>query len=201
MKCELCHQNDAETVFFRDTEEGRPEELYVCGACAARERAFSQQHGISVTAMDAPPFDEMPMPDLKNMPKVPDEILKSMHDFFGLPNGLPNAVGAPDDEPICKTCGTTCSDFLVEHCVGCPDCYTAFKDLINDHRIFTEHTPYSGKKPNWYDQTAKLNDLKKRFAKALEDECFDLAARLDLDIKALERDLPKDDDSTEEDNV
>ncbi len=61
MKCELCHERDAEVVLFRrGKEDGKgEEELYVCKKCAEQERAFGTERGIQVTAMeqeeDAPP--------------------------------------------------------------------------------------------------------------------------------------------------
>ena len=70
MKCEICNQQKAETVFFRVAEDGSEEELYVCHACAARERAFEQAHGIQVAAMDAP---QMPEPDFGADAGMPPE--------------------------------------------------------------------------------------------------------------------------------
>ena len=37
MKCELCHNADAETAIVR-VEHGEEEELYVCRACAKAEK-------------------------------------------------------------------------------------------------------------------------------------------------------------------
>ena len=42
MKCEICHQADAKKAIVRATEGGE-EELYVCEACAAKERARRQK--------------------------------------------------------------------------------------------------------------------------------------------------------------
>lgn len=78
MKCEICHQHEAETVLFRHSDSGKTEELYVCGACATRERAFERQHGIQVAAMDAPP-----------MPGTPPEGMMPPGMPPGMPQGLP----------------------------------------------------------------------------------------------------------------
>ena len=42
MKCEICHQADAETVLFRGEGE-TADELYVCKACAKAERQRRQK--------------------------------------------------------------------------------------------------------------------------------------------------------------
>ena len=42
MKCELCHQADAETAITR-VKDGEEEELYVCPACAQAERRAKQK--------------------------------------------------------------------------------------------------------------------------------------------------------------
>ena len=43
MKCELCHQQDAETAIILPSEDGEERELYVCRACAKGERMRRQK--------------------------------------------------------------------------------------------------------------------------------------------------------------
>ena len=43
MKCELCHNADAETAIQREVDGAEPEELYVCKKCAAGERLKRQK--------------------------------------------------------------------------------------------------------------------------------------------------------------
>ena len=43
MKCELCHEKDAETAIVLPGENGEERELYVCRACAGRERVRRQK--------------------------------------------------------------------------------------------------------------------------------------------------------------
>ena len=42
MKCELCHQKDAETAIQLE-KDGEEQELYVCRECANRERVRRQK--------------------------------------------------------------------------------------------------------------------------------------------------------------
>lgn len=43
MKCELCHQNDAQAAIVLPGEDGEERELYVCKECANRERVRRQK--------------------------------------------------------------------------------------------------------------------------------------------------------------
>ena len=38
MKCEICHNADAQTVLRRKKKDGTEEELYVCKSCAAASK-------------------------------------------------------------------------------------------------------------------------------------------------------------------
>jgi|SRR5574344_1225947 hypothetical protein len=42
MKCEMCHQKDAETAILL-AQDGEEQELYICRECANRERVRRQQ--------------------------------------------------------------------------------------------------------------------------------------------------------------
>ena len=85
MKCELCHQANAETAIVRETG-GEAEELYVCHACAAAERKAKQKHsqrtrkvsglppgvsvsisGVSADSENPPPFIEAIMNAVSGM--------------------------------------------------------------------------------------------------------------------------------------
>ena len=47
MKCELCHQKDAETAIQLE-KDGEEQELYVCRECANRERVRRQKKLLSI---------------------------------------------------------------------------------------------------------------------------------------------------------
>ena len=69
MKCEICHQNDAETALVREKDGGEEEELYVCNECAKRERLKRQkrsQRTRKVTGL--PPGVEMSVTEISGSP-------------------------------------------------------------------------------------------------------------------------------------
>lgn len=204
MKCELCSKNDAETVLFRRTESGTKEELYVCGACAARERAFEQQHGIQIAAMDASsilsdaPFPAPPVP-----PQLPEKLQEQMEDFFG---ASPEQFEPASDDPIqpktCPQCGMALDEIHFAFRIGCARCYDTFreelKELFSDLQGCTE---FRGNHPAWVAEKFRLNELKRKLKTAIEHEQFAEAKQLMLQIRALRKALNLTDEPPEEDHV
>lgn len=151
MKCELCHQADAETVFYRTTESGAREELYVCHACAKREQVFNQERGIQVTTMDTDGLtpdlstqSPQSLEDLKAMGIQPKELFGKLGEMFDeMSKNFPMEDDIPDDLR-CPTCGTTFHDLRGGGLMGCADCYTTFEKalapLLDDIHLCTDHT-------------------------------------------------------------
>lgn len=124
MKCELCHQNDAETVLWRAGKDGRKEELYVCHACAERERAFGQERGVQVAAMgaDAAPNPGKPPAGLETL-GLPKEVFGQLGEMFGR---LSEKLGA-EGETRCPRCGASADDLRALGMMGCAQCYKTFR--------------------------------------------------------------------------
>lgn len=172
MKCELCHERQAETVLYRKGENGKREELYVCHACAARERAFGESRGIQVTAIDAGEQDgESPMGEL-----------------FGrigkLLEGLPGQEA--ERETRCPGCGTTMDDIRTGGLIGCPVCYKTFGKALR--ALFDEcqlcHA-YAGDALPGEAHTATEQDLERQLDEALKREDYREAKRLRAELKRL----------------
>jgi protein-arginine kinase activator protein McsA len=83
----------------------------------------------------------------------------------------------------CPTCGTTIQDIANTSRIGCPDCYTTFKEELKPF-IMNFHKAYKhiGKSPKRIDN----KDLKKALEEAIKKEDYELAAKLRDDIKKLE---------------
>ncbi len=139
MKCEICHSADAQTVLKRDGENGRTVELFVCKACAEKEKAID-----------------------KAFSTIPEEVIKI---FEGLVDGVNTQISfAKDgaaalsmrDNPThpakssiaCKTCGYRYDEFLDTHRVGCEHCYETFEPeiaaILRDMHYGSSHV---GKQP------------------------------------------------------
>jgi protein arginine kinase activator len=83
----------------------------------------------------------------------------------------------------CPTCGTTIQDIANTSRIGCPDCYTHFKDeltpFINNYHKSLQHI---GKSPKKID----TKNLKKALEEAIKKEDYELAAKLRDEMKNLE---------------
>ncbi len=96
MKCELCHQHDAETaIILKAKDEDR--ELYVCKACAKRERMRRQQKSQRTRkAPGLPPGMSISVTRVGGDGDAPPPIIEAiMNAMQGMVNGLEKAVGEP----------------------------------------------------------------------------------------------------------
>lgn len=164
MKCELCHQGEAETVIWLEDGQSR-RELYVCAACAEKEkekkeRAEKEKAGKD-PGKDGPEivFGVGKMPDwckdaimgmIKKCMKgaVPDPGAP-IPDEFAI-EGRKEARREEEEmwEPSCPACGITRHEFRNSERLGCPVCYETFRDELEPEILemhgFTEHR---GKRP------------------------------------------------------
>lgn len=83
----------------------------------------------------------------------------------------------------CTSCGTTINDIANTSRIGCPDCYTTFKEELKPF-IMNFHKAYQhiGKSPKKID----TKDLKKALEEAIKKEDYELAAKLRDELKKLE---------------
>ena len=207
MKCELCHANNAETVLYRRNAEGKREELYVCHACAERERAFEEERGIQITAMrlnggakpappeeprkgadeaeDAPPADEAGEPRMMSAAEFFGEDAEppedpSAREFLGL------HAGTPDDACTrCPGCGATIGDIRHEGLFRCPQCLTTFPELtrtlLDDAQQCSD---YQGDPAPGTERLREIEALERRLAEAIDREDYLEAKRLRAEIQA-----------------
>jgi protein arginine kinase activator len=84
----------------------------------------------------------------------------------------------------CPTCGTTIQDIAATTSrIGCPDCYTHFKDELTPFiKNYHKSLQHVGKSPKRID----AKDLKKALEEAIKKEDYELAAKLRDEIKNLE---------------
>lgn len=209
MKCEICQQNEAETVFFREKEDGTEEELYVCKSCAMRERAFGKPHGIQVATMETSGLPQPPVGPEENpmdgafdgAPKpVPPAILNQLKKLIGGEIELPGFPGESDEPTTkCPTCGTSLTTIQQDGRLGCAACYTTFEkeiaDLLSE---IQDCTQYPGPPPKWMEDEIRLKELNTNYRDALIREDYDAAEQIAQAIKALKAKRKAADDSQEE---
>jgi protein arginine kinase activator len=133
MKCEICHENDAQQVWFRPLENGGREELYVCHACAERERVFGQERGIQVATMDEPVegMDASGMPAIPGLPKEMGRGFQEALEQFAeklQEMGLPTPTMGSGE--VCEQCKMPLDEIRVSGRVGCRHCLEQFRATI-----------------------------------------------------------------------
>jgi protein arginine kinase activator len=90
----------------------------------------------------------------------------------------------------CPRCGFSQADFKKSGRLGCPECYKTFAEGL-EGLLKTMHKGmhHTGKAPEALrasrDEADRLKVLQKKLAKAVEEENFELAARLRDEIKQI----------------
>lgn len=115
---------------------------------------------------------------------------------FGLAEAFLNPVQASMDvEAVCKSCGFTAGQLKKIGRMGCPECYSAFREgmegLLKSMHKGTRHV---GKVPHQIVEHAtlvgNLGHLREELADAVRDERYEDAARLKNEIDQLQAKLP-----------
>ena len=156
--CQHCHQAKA-TVHITDTVPEK-RERHLCEDCAEKEGVIIKQH------------------------QTTNEILQQ---FIKHKAGH----GAASDI-TCPKCGLTFREFQLKGQLGCPHDYEAFKSVLTPliERAHEGATQHVGKVPVTADATirkhADLLELRRQLQKAVEEEDYEVAAKLRDQIKSLE---------------
>jgi len=158
LPCQRCHKAKA-TVHVTDTLPEK-RERHLCEDCAEKEGVIiKQQH-------------------------TANEILQQFIKH--------KAAIAGTEDLACPKCGMTFREFHVRGLLGCPNDYEAFKKLLTP---LIEHahegaTAHSGKVPatagEMVRRQAGLLRLRRELQEAIEQENYEVAARVRDQIQALE---------------
>ncbi len=156
--CEHCKKAKA-TVHITDVPEKR--ERHLCEACAQSEGVIIKQTHQTTT-----------------------EILQ---EFIKQKTGL-GAV----DEQACPHCGVTFREFRAKGQLGCPRDYEVFREALIPmiQRAHGSATHHIGKVPSTADETVRRQTgafkLRRELDQAIQDENYELAARVRDQLKALD---------------
>ena len=116
MKCEICHERDAEEAVHR-VVDGVDKELYVCHQCAGAGKAGEKK---------AESADGEPSKGLPEAAQLITGLLKQMFDA-GIETAsiIDNPMTRPSGPP-CPVCGMTAEDYHRSSRLGCAHCYEHF---------------------------------------------------------------------------
>jgi len=184
MKCERCQENEA-TVYITQTVNGVRTEHHLCEACAS-------QSGFNLS------FKDMYTPFLSS----------GMFggSVFNTTGGIPAFGGVPSRDVACPECGTTFEEFRKSGLLGCSKCYESFHERLDPvlRRVQggTRHIGHAVCRTEESKEQlmlkAKLAELRKELAAAVEREAYEEAARIRDEIKGLESRLCEDSNEQDE---
>lgn len=196
MKCELCHQADAQTVIYKEVG-GEKRELYVCKACAAKDAAVPAEGGSDMPATLRQALEQIKCPDgktsLADLMKVGDAkgilpILDRLFESFGITGHVSHSDRTA--EPSCPVCGIMRHEWRKAERLGCPACYEAFsKDLGPEILQMHRSAQHCGKAPARFraafERTRRVSQLEVAFRAAVAAEDYEKAAALRVEIASL----------------
>ena len=158
MVCQRCQEAKA-TVHITDTLPEKREQ-HLCEDCAEKEGVIIKQHHTT------------------------NEILQQ---FIKQKTGLGKGEGV-----TCPKCGLTFREFQLKGQLGCPNDYAAFEKLLMPliERAHEGGTHHVGKIPVTADgvtrKDAGLFQLRRELRKAIEEEDYELAAKVRDQIQHME---------------
>ncbi len=169
MKCQKCKKNEA-TTHIKRVVNGEYTEHILCSECA---------HAMGYDNV----FDF----------EMPDMFGGLLQSFFT--GALPARSGASR----CPECSSSYGDITDTGRVGCAKCYeTFYNELLPSIRRIHGNTAHCGKVPQWAEKaksegksqnpTKEIESLKSQLQKAVEEQNFELAAKLRDEIKEKEAD-------------
>ncbi len=179
MKCEICHNADAEVAIHR-TIDGEDRELYVCKNCAKEPGAGAPEDGAAAAGEKEPaakPKGKSKDGIHLELPKeFFSDLLKHMLETgIEAARTLENPTSPPPGKP-CHVCGMTSVDFRRTQRLGCPACYEnladAVRPAIHDMQSGTSHVgkvpPPRGKDDSGAEPPPPPEEARRVFEELLE---------------------------------
>lgn len=164
-KCDRCQR--PATLRFTEIKGGQKIQRFLCDLHAVEE-------GLAGAAPTAAPINQI------------------LENFVNIHSGGAGVSGPPRQRPTCETCGLTFREFREKSLLGCPDCYRSFESLLGPllERAHAGSVHHVGKSPTHADQSVDrqnvLMRMRQRLEHAVEQEDYELAARLRDEISQLE---------------
>lgn len=180
MLCEKCKKNEA-NAYIKTNVNGEVHEYHLCSHCAA-EMQNSEEFGSLFNFGGFDSFEKMFSPMMSGFDLV-SNLLSAPFGSFG---AMPSLTSGKR----CAVCGSDFNSIAESGKVGCPNCYTEFRNrLAPTIKKLHGNSVHCGKHSKVTTQESKVNEtesLKKQLAEAVKAENYELAAELRDKIKAME---------------
>ena len=162
MLCDFCHEREANIFLEQLSNNGQRRKINICMECAL-ERGISSN---------------------------PKSIESSIGDLFEELASVTKRIRR-DNNRLCPVCGLSIGEIRTSGRVGCPECYSIFKDDIRKY-LYSKNVKgmYTGSMPSRLaNMHSVLNDrimLQDKLNAAVEKEDYEKAAMYRDYLKALE---------------
>ena len=165
MICEICHIREA-TARITQVVNLEKKEISVCPECAEKKGLSNPMAGIRKL------FGDIYFEKLLKADTEPEKEA---------------------DKTKCNACKTTWADFKDEGLLGCSECYKAFEGNLKSllRRIHGSDKHIGNRPANLRDMKVDvdLNELKKKLKSAIEQQKYEVAAKLRDQIRDIEANL------------
>jgi protein arginine kinase activator len=164
-KCQQCPK--PATLHITEIREGEAQAIHLCENCA--------QKYLSNVDVGSPSSSESPTAEID------------------AESGSAEETPSPTDDKACPVCQITFKQFRSIGRLGCPHCYDAFHDELLPllESIHNHETQHVGKSPARSSEENKqrhnLGRLRADLREAIENEQYELAARIRDQIQAIEK--------------
>jgi protein arginine kinase activator len=198
MLCSICHKNEA-TVHLTEIVDDKIQKLDLCDPCA-KEKGVDDPAAFSLSSIFAEDANKEAESDFidenladqtddkEEESKQPETANKKVV-FSGKITGLQSML-TQEDGKACPNCKYTLTQFKKTGRMGCPVCYTTFKDVLESAlKNMHKGTRHIGKAPagirERLDLSQKLEEFEESLREAIALENFEDAAILRDQIKDL----------------
>lgn len=130
--CENCFEREA-SFHIQQTIQGNKQQLHLCQECA-RELGYSSGQGTSFL-FNPQSGGGSGLFNISNLWSqlfgVPPEELSQLFQFGQSPGMTAGGFQDAVSQTTCENCGMSMKDFAATALLGCPQCYTSFKESMD----------------------------------------------------------------------
>ncbi len=192
MLCDNCHKNEA-TIHIQEVMDGKKKAIHLCAVCAAEK---SQDQGIGDFNIAQLLYNITEKLDLPGLTEVLGQAQNKQASAAQSP--IQDPAAETTGQPQCPECGWNSEKLRQTGRLGCPNCYSVFKPILdkaipNMHRGKTHigKSPAGNAQNTAPRQMSELIALQKELEIAIQDERYEDAAKLRDRINDIRKNMEK----------